>query len=108
MENEKTYEQWEMEVKEGLAAIPTGELVLTAASIATALVQRLLFVRGNISRQTEEPMVVDNNLLEELKERMAQCAVMVDVLQLRFGDVAEQEVAFLEDMQRLMEELSEG
>ena len=108
MENKKTYEQWEIEQKEKFAQIPTGELVLTVASIATALVQRLLFVRANINGQTEEPVVVDKNLLEELKERMAQCAVMMDVLQLRFGDVAEQEVTFLEEMQQLMEQLAEG
>lgn len=104
MENEKTYEQWEMEVKEGLAAIPTGELLLFAATVGTELVRHLLFVRANVRGQTQEPVVADHNLMEEFKEKIAQCAVLLDALQIRFGDVAEQEVAFMELIESTNEE----
>jgi hypothetical protein len=104
MENEKTYEQWEMEQIEKLANFPAGELLLFAVNAAAELTQYCLLVRANASGQPEEQMVADHNLTEELKEKIAQCTVLLDALQIRFGDVAEQEVAFLEEIEAMLEE----
>lgn len=107
MENEKTYEQWEMEVKEGLADLSVQDLMRFTTTMAAYLVSEMMCVQANASEQ-EVPEVVDENRLIDLRRRIAELAVMLDVLQIRFGDAAEDEAEFLEKMEDILDEIRNG
>lgn len=99
MENEKTYEQWEIEVKQKIADMNQRELLSAAEGVVIQLLHSLWAMRSHVETDNEEDDYYEN----DLRRRIAETAVVLDALQLRFGDVAEQEFAFLQTVDRIFE-----
>ena len=107
MEKEMTYEQWEMSVKERIADITVQDLMRFTTTMAANLIAEMMLVQANASEQVE-PETADENRLIDLRRKIAEVAVMLDVLQIRFGDAAEDETEFLEKMESILEEIRNG
>ena len=82
---------WEAEVMEKLAEIREAELLDIAQGIAALLAGELTQAKGHAV--AGEPLTLGD--LDMLRARIGRMAVMLDVLQMRYGDAAEHEQAFL-------------
>ena len=94
-----TDKEWELEVMENFSESEEPELLDLAQHIATALCNDLSQLKAAVRFQepTEEEkayMVLHN---------IGRMAVMLDVLQLRYGDAAEHELEFLEGIEKSFE-----
>lgn len=89
---ERTYgQEWEAEVMEQLAEIREAELLDIAQGIAALLTGDLTKAKSHALAR--EPLTLEE--LDMLRVRIGNMAVMLDVLQLRYGDAAEHEQSFL-------------
>ena len=96
---DKSFESWESRIKEELADsdeeqlldLVQDHLIRLAASIGSA----------KIDVRTGEHL--DYILKDELKRRIARVAVLMDVLQLKYDDAADEEVEYLKDIERCLE-----
>ena len=90
--DERTYgQEWETEVMEQLAEIREAELLDIAQGISALLTGELTQAKGHAL--AGEPLTMEE--LDVLRARIGRMAVMLDVLQLRYGDAAEHEQLFL-------------
>lgn len=90
--DEHTYgQEWETEVMEQLAEIREAELLDLAQGIAALLTGDLTQAKSHAL--AGEPLPMED--LDMLRVRIGRMAVMLDVLQLRYGDTAEYEQTFL-------------
>ena len=90
--DEHTYgQEWETEVMEQLAEIREAELLDIAQGIAALLTGDLTQAKSHAL--AGEPLPMED--LDMLRVRIGRMAVMLDVLQLRYGDAAEYEQSFL-------------
>lgn len=96
---EQTLETWESRIKETLAESDPNQLL----DLAQDTLIRLACSLGDTKIAQREEMPPDYILADELKRRIARVAVLMDVLQLRYGDAAEEEKAFLKDIERCLE-----
>lgn len=96
---EQTFESWETHIKEELAESDPLELL----DLAQDTLIRLACSLGDAKIAQREGMPPDYILADELKRRIARVAVLMDVLQLRYGDAAEEEEAFLKDIEKCLE-----
>lgn len=96
---EQTFESWECRIKEELAESDPLQLL----DLAQDTLIRLACSIGDAKIAVRESMAPDYVLADELKRRIARVAVLMDVLQLRYGDAAEEEEAFLKDIESCLE-----
>lgn len=97
---EQTFEAWECRVKEELAESDPLELL----DLAQDTLLRLACSVGD-AKQAQRTGVPEQYyvLTDNLKSRIARVAVLMDVLQLRYGDAAEEEEIFLKDIEKCLE-----
>lgn len=89
MENNKAKDQaWELEKLEQLAGIDEEELLNLAQDMAIRLA-------GNIADMRLSLRMEETTDATDLLHRVGTLAVMLDVLQLRYGDTTEYELDFL-------------
>lgn len=92
MEKEKmTPQEWEINVKEGLAESSGKELLDLALHNAIQLAAALSEAKVNV--RDEE--VTDEDIHYLIGSKLGRMAVMLDVLQLKYGDCADHELVFL-------------
>lgn len=96
---DRTPEQWEVHVKDELANSDVMQLLDIAQDCAIRLATTLGDQKADV-RNGEE---YDPTLRSVLTRRIARMAVMLDVLQLRYSDAAEEEYAFLKDIEGCLE-----
>ena len=96
---EQTLESWESHIKEQLAE--SDELQLLDLTQDTLI--RLAGSIGDAKAMARTGDHHDHMLPDELKRRIARVAVLMDVLQLRYGDAAEEEEGFLKDIEKCLE-----
>lgn len=102
MENEKmTPQEWEISVKEKLAGIDDEMQLLDIAQDLTIRLANELDEAKNYIRTDEGIFSAE---VEVLRLRIGRMAVMLDVLQLRYGDCAEEELAFMKNIEGCLEE----
>ena len=96
---EQFFKSWETHVKEQLAASDEGQLL----DLAQDTLIRLAATLGDakIANRAGDP--VDYICRDELKRRIARVAVLMDVLQLRYDDAADEEETFLKDIESCLE-----
>lgn len=96
---EQSFESWETHVKEQLAVSDEGQLL----DLAQDTLIRLAATLGDakIANRAGDP--VDYIWRDELKRRIARVAVLMDVLQLRYDDAADEEETFLKDIESCLE-----
>lgn len=100
MEEKKTPQEWEIGVKEQFAQLPDKELLDLAQHVSIQLAERL----GAARRVVWNPESTPEDVRDKICEQIGRMAVMLDVLQLRYGDCAEEELAFLEDIESCLED----
>ena len=96
---EQTFETWESCIKEQLAESDEMQLL----DLAQDSVIRLACSIGNAKAASRAEEEVDYILRDELRRRIARVAVLMDVLQFRYGDAADEEEAFLKDVESCLE-----
>ena len=96
---EQTFEAWECRVKEELAESDPLELL----DLVQDTLLRLACSIGDAKASQRIGASVDCFLVDELKRRVGRVAVLMDVLQLRYGDAAEEEKIFLKDIEKCLE-----
>lgn len=101
MEKEKMIPQeWEIEIKEKLSQIDEKELLDLAQDIAIRLAADL----GQAKICVRDPEVLQEEVESLICGRIGRMAVMLDVLQLRYCDCADEELEFLKDVEKCLEE----
>ena len=100
-EKEMTPQEWEISVKEKMAAIEDEEQLLDIAQDITIRLANELDDAKNYIRNDGEVFSAE---VEVLRLRIGRMAVMLDVLQLRYGDCAEEELAFMKNIEGCLEE----
>ena len=96
---EQTLENWESRIKEELAA--SDELQLL--DLTQDCLIRLATTLGDAKITIRAADPVDYILRDEMKRRIARVAVLMDVLQLRYGDAAGEEETYLKDIESCLE-----
>lgn len=96
---EQTFETWESRIKEQLAEADVDQLL----DLTQDTVIRLACSIGDAKASQRIGASVDCFLVDELKRRVARVAVLMDVMQLRYGDAAEEEETFLKDIEKCLE-----
>ena len=100
-EKEMTPQEWEISVKEKLANIEDEtQLLDIAQDIAIRLANELADAKNYIRTDGE----VFSAEVEIMRLRVGRIAVMLDVLQMRYGDCAEEEMAFMKSIEGCFEE----
>ena len=96
-QKEKTIDaQWDQKIIEKLAEeSDTEELLDLAQDAATNLAAKLSEVRHGIED--------GDHVAGSLREKIGRMAVLLDALQLIFGDAVEEEVEFLKNIEEAME-----
>ena len=92
LEKEKTPQEWEIGVIEGLAQTDELQLLEMAQDCAVHLAAELVNIKATIFGGGKAPELA----VKALRMRMARVAVLMDALQLRYGECAEEELAFLQ------------
>lgn len=95
---EQTFEQWEGHIKEELAQSDEYQLVDLTQDTLIRLAGSLGEIKATL--RTGQPQ---DYILDDMKRRIARVAVLMDVLQLRYGDVSDEEEAFLKDIEKCLE-----
>ena len=93
-EKEMTPQEWEINVKEGLAESDGKELLDLALHNAVKLAAAISEAKANVI--TEETTDEDIHFL--IGHHLGRMAVMLDVLQLKYGDCADYELQFLKQI----------
>ena len=96
---ERTPEQWEAHVKEELANSDEMQLLDLAQDCAIKLASTLGDMKIGLRSEDEYGCI----LHADLTHRIARLAVMLDVLQLRYGNTEDEEFAFLQDIEGCLE-----
>ena len=96
---ERSFESWETHVKEQLAESEEGQLL----DLAQDTLIRLAVSIGDAKVTVRAGDPLDHITRDELKRRIARVAVLMDVLQLRYDDAADEEEAFLKDIESCLE-----
>lgn len=101
VEKEKTPQEWEIGVLEGMAQVEDEEQLLdlaqdTVIRLASELACMKADIRSGIGYTKKDTDV--------LRMRIARVAVMMDVLQMRYGDCAGFEMIFLQSIETCLEE----
>lgn len=96
---EQSFESWESRIKEQLAASDENQLL----DLTQATLLRLAVTLGDAKVANRAGDPVDYIWRDELKRRIARVAVLMDVLQLRYDDAADEEEAFLKDIESCLE-----
>lgn len=96
---EQTFEAWKCRVKEELAESDPLELL----DLVQDTLLRLACSVGDAKISHKTGKAIDCFLADELKRRVGRVAVLMDVLQLRYGDAAEEEEIFLKDIEKCLE-----
>lgn len=92
-------EKWEQEVLEKLAEQTPPDALL---DISMDCAIHLAAVLGNARRCVQDPEEEDMEkatAVAEAMEKVAKMAVLLDALQLRFGDMTESEIRFLQSVE---------
>lgn len=100
MDEKTTSQQWEIRVMEEMAASDELQLLDLSQDIAIRLANELTCVKATISKGIgpfEEQVGM-------LLMRIGRMAVMLDILQLRYGDAANEEQQFLEAIEQSLKE----
>lgn len=100
LEKEKTSQEWEIKVKEALADSDERQMLDLAQDIAIRLAADL----GQAKIMARDPETMPDEIEGLLHSRIARMAVMLDVLQLRYGDCAYEELDFLNVIEEAMKE----
>lgn len=91
--------QREMEILERFAeTTPAEEILEITQDMATRLAVALSDVKHSLGDEDEL------EYREDLIRRVGKLAVLLDVIQIRFGDAVEEEIAFLQKIEESMEE----
>ena len=99
MDEKTTSQQWEIQVMEEMAASDELQLLDLSQDIAIRLANELTCIKATIDKAKEAfPEQIDMLLL-----RIGRMAVMLDVLQLRYGDCANEELMFLQGIEEYLE-----
>ena len=96
MDEKTTQQQWEIRVMEEMAASDELQLLDLSKVIAIRLANELTCIKATINIAKE----VFPEQVEMLRLRIGRMAVMLDVLQLRYGDAANEEQQFLEAIEQ--------
>lgn len=99
MEEQKTHQEWEIEVKEKLADSDELSLLDLAQDIAIRLAAHL----GEAKVLVRDPESMPEEVDDSLRACIGRMAVMLDVLQLRYCDCADEELSFLQDIAECVE-----
>ena len=100
MDEKTTSQQWEIRVMEEMAALDELPLLDLSQDIAIRLIGELADMKAAIRNERE----VFPQEIEMLRMRIGRMAVMLDVLQLRYGDAANEEQLFLEAIEESLKE----
>ena len=100
MDEKTTSQQWEIRVMEEMAALDELPLLDLSQDIAIRLIGELADMKAAIRNERE----VFPQEIEMLRMRIGRMAVMLDVLQLRYGDAANEEQQFLEAIEESLKE----
>lgn len=101
LEKEMTSQEWEVGVLEGLARVDDEEQLLDLTQDAVIrLASELACMKADI----RSGVGYTKKDTDALRMRIARVAVMMDVLQLRYGDCAEFETIFLQSIETCLEE----
>lgn len=93
MEKEKkTPQEWEIDVKERFAQIPEDKLLEYAQDAATLLTSTLCLCKAESRDEYDEKNT------SFLLARIGKMAVLLDVLQLRYGDASDEEMKMLQGL----------
>lgn len=95
---QQTYESWEIHIKEELAQSDEYQLLDLTQDTLIRLACSLGDAKTALRADERQDYV-----LYDLKRRIARVAVLMDVLQLRYGDAADEEEAFLKDIESCLE-----
>ena len=88
--------QWEQKILEKLAEESTAaDLLDLTQDAATHLAEKLSEVRHNLEDEDYD--------VSGLIRKVARVAVLLDALQLRFGDAVEEEIEFLKQIEEALE-----
>ena len=99
VEKEKTPQEWEIGVIEGLAQTDELQMLEMTQDSAVNLAAELVNMKMQIFAEGKAPELA----VKALRMRMARVAVLMDALQLRYGECAEEELAFLQYMDGCLE-----
>lgn len=100
MDEKTTLQQWEIQVMEEMAASDELQLLDLSQDIAIRLANELTCIKATIDKAKEAfPEQIDMLLM-----RIGRMAVMLDILQLRYGDAANDELQFLETIEESLKE----
>lgn len=99
-EKEMTPQAWEIKVKEGLAESDGKELLDLALHTAVQLAAAISEAKANVRAED----VTDDDVAFLIGSRVGRMAVMLDVLQLKYGDCADHELQFLKQMDECLRE----
>lgn len=91
-EKEMTPQEWEIDVKERFAQISADRLLEYAQDAATLLASTLCLCKAETRDEYDEANT------SFLLARIGKMAVLLDILQLKFGDAAEKERKFLHEL----------
>lgn len=100
MDEKTTSQQWEIQVMEEMAASDELQLLDLSQDIAIRLIRELADIKISVRNEIE----VFPQEIEMLLMRIGRMAVMLDVLQLRYGDAANEEQQFLEKIEQSLKE----
>ena len=100
MDEKTTSQQWEIQVMEEMAASDELQLLDLSQDIAIRLIRELADIKTSVRNEIE----VFPQEIEMLLLRIGRMAVMLDVLQLRYGDAANEEQQFLEAIEQSLKE----
>lgn len=99
MEEKKTPQEWEIGVVEGLAQTNELQLLEMAQDSAVYLAAGLVVMKGMLF-ETDK---IAEHMFGTIRQRIARVAVLLDALQLRYGDCSEEELAFLQHIDGCLE-----
>ena len=101
MEKEKmTPQEWEIMVKEQMA---TESEELDLLDLAQDIAIRLAAHLGECKAMVRNPETGLAEIEDTLRTSVGRMAVMLDVLQLRYCDCADEELSFLQDIEECIE-----
>ena len=100
MDEKTTSQQWEIQVMEEMAASDELQLLDLSQDIAIRLGYELACMKVNI--RTDQGYYQPQ--IDILRLRIGRMAVMLDILQLRYGDAANEEQQFLEAIEESLKE----
>ena len=91
-EKEMTPQEWEIDVKERFAKIPADRLLEYSQDAATLLASTLCLCKAEARDEYNEANT------SFLLARIGKMAVLLDVLQLRYGDASDEEMKMLQGL----------